>query len=175
MILVPNFIKIKSRKKLRREIADSSLTHFKAGSNDQNPGAVGSNGPIRNPTGVPMPGAHQVSEIHWGESFSISQGGMGGGSVGSPPEVARPPLTAADAPYPYSSTTSKVVQYKLQDLAEISYSRIEAGAVENNPATSDNAGSIVNALERTVGPDKDRTERAKQSKLEWIRKAIRGK
>jgi len=175
MILVSNYIKVKSRKQLRREIEKSMLKIDKAGSNDQQPGTTQVNNPVRNPTGVPMPGAHENSSIFWGEGLTTTQGGMGSGGVGAPPEVARKAISSSEAIYPYSVTAHKSVQYKIQELSDMPNSRIVAGTNEQNPFASQNAGSITNALERTTSLDKDRVERAKESKLEWIRKSIRGK
>lgn len=175
MILVSNYIKVKSRKQLRREIEKSQLKIDKAGSNDSQPGGVQNAGPIRNPTGVPMPGDHQASNIFWGEGLTTSQGGMGTGGVGAPTEQARSAITLSEAVYPYSITARQSVQYKVQELSDMANSRIEPGTNEQNPLASENAGSVVNAVERTTGLDKDRIERAKESKLEWIRKSIRGK
>ena len=172
-----NYIKVRSGRSLRRQNAESQQRIQIAGSNDisNQPGANGIHTPIRTLTGVLQPGQYEVSAAFFGETLTTRTGGMGSGGVEMPPLKPRAALDARDAIYPFNYNSRWLGQNKVSDSQDLPFSQIVAGSVEVNPSEVVNSGSIVNALERTTSLDGNRATRARESRKEWIRRALRGK
>lgn len=157
-----NYIKVKSRRALRRENEASLQRIYKAGTNDidNQPGATGINTPISSITGVPQPDT-VTSDVQFGEALTTYSGDMGKGSVGMPPEKPRPILTSNELHYPYSYTQRQRQLNRDQDYPadNIQQSGMSAGANISQPEATTKSGTVAKYTDRTTGPDPQRLSR----------------
>jgi hypothetical protein len=162
-----NYIKVKSRKKLRKEILDSKQAILKAGSNDidNQPGSTSISGPISNPTGVHQPNTI-TTNVQFGETYTSHVGGMGVGSVEGPPEKPRDSLSSNDTHYPYTNTQKwRQMNKQVEHPANlIPQSGMIYGSNDNQPVGTTGAGSLTKQPDRTTAKDPERRKRYKKRK-----------
>jgi hypothetical protein len=157
-----NYIKVKSRRTLRREIDQGKLVVLKAGSNDidNQPGTTAIGNPTFNPDGVHQPDTITGNE-HSGDTISLHMGGMGIGSVGTPPTHGRAHKTELDG------TNQEIITDKFRNRIKsydekansLPHSFIEAGSNDSQPGVTYDSGSNNKQLNRTTGLDPDRLRR----------------
>ena len=162
MVGSSNYIKIKSRRLLRRQIKASKQNINTAGSNDldNTPGSTRGSTSTPTETTTMMSGQYSSNEVFFGESLSLQSGGMGMGSVSVPPEKPRDSSTSENMGAYYKTSTS------IRDLnrprnADLPGSYIEPGSVESNPLEGGQAGSVTQETERTTSVDGDRIKRTR--------------
>lgn len=159
-----NYIKVKSRRRVKRENEESHLRKTKAGTMYEMPGKAHLQSPIRSITGISMPQSFVPTEVDFGETLTTRSAGTGKGTVHMPPEQARPILTSHMQIYPWSFTQRWRAWGKLADspLSDIDRPYVQAGAIWCNPSATTGPGSMHKELERTSGPDSNRIKRTRR-------------
>lgn len=155
-----NYLKIKNRRLLRRQIRDSKQLIQTAGSNDADnmPGSVSGSSNTENSTGVPMPNSYYNTEVFYGDSLSLHSAGSGVGSVGMPPEQPREPINS-DGIGPRAKIASTIRDSLRPRNADLPGSQIQAGSNIQNPLGNSYAGEMSEELDRTTSLDGYRNER----------------
>lgn len=171
MIASSNYIKIKSRRLLRRQIRASEQATQIAGTNDisNNPGSVSPNSPLQNPTGVNAPNSFSVTEAFYGESLSLNSAGSGLGSVQMPPEQPRAPISS-DGLGPRYKIATTIRDMLRPTNPNLPGSEIQAGSNLQNPLGSGQAGNMSEELERTTSIDGYRSVRTRDREKRRVRR-----